>query len=65
MNVQTGWTLPSTTVAGVVTPTDILLWTKTNLDECNWNSKALHALFMVVSAEEFGRVSICETAKKV
>ncbi|CAI9782632.1 unnamed protein product [Fraxinus pennsylvanica] len=63
--VQDGWAPSSTTVAGVVTHTDISLWSKTNLDEYNWNSKGLHAPFMAVSAEEFRRVSMCETAKKV
>lgn len=65
VSVQNGWKPHSTTVSGVVTPTDISLWSKDELVECNWNSKGLHALFMSVSPEEFRRVSMCETVKEV
>ncbi|XP_022897819.1 uncharacterized protein LOC111411529 [Olea europaea var. sylvestris] len=44
---------------------DKRVWTKDELNECNWNSKGLHALFMYVSSEEFRRVSMCETVKEV
>ncbi|XP_022895268.1 uncharacterized protein LOC111409455 [Olea europaea var. sylvestris] len=64
-SLQNGWKPPSTTMSGVVTPTDIFLWTKDELAECNWNSKGLHALFMSVSPEEFMRVSMYETAKEL
>ncbi|XP_022861288.1 uncharacterized protein LOC111381706 [Olea europaea var. sylvestris] len=64
VSVQNGWKPPSTTVSGVVNLTDISLWTKEELADCNWNSKGLHALFMSVSPEEFKRVSMCETAKE-
>ncbi|CAI9778670.1 unnamed protein product [Fraxinus pennsylvanica] len=63
--VQNGWTPPTKMVVSVIIPTDISLWTKTNFDEYNWNSKGLHALFMAVSPKEFRRVFICEIAKKV
>ncbi|XP_022883551.1 uncharacterized protein LOC111400370 [Olea europaea var. sylvestris] len=65
LSVQNGWKPPSTIVSGTVNLTDISLWTKDEIAECNWNSKGLHALFMVVSPEEFRRVSMCETAKEV
>ncbi|XP_022883334.1 uncharacterized protein LOC111400128 [Olea europaea var. sylvestris] len=65
VSVQNGWKPPSTIVSGTVNLTDISLWTKDEIAECNWNSKGLHALFMAVSPEEFRRVSMCETAKEV
>lgn len=58
ISVQNGWTTPSSTVAGVVILTDIYLCTKDQVADCNWNSKGIHALFMVVSVEEFRRVSM-------
>ncbi|XP_022891922.1 uncharacterized protein LOC111406778 [Olea europaea var. sylvestris] len=65
VSVQNGWKPPSTIVSGTVNLTDISLWTKDEIAECNWNSKGLHALFMAVSPEEFRRVSMCESAKEV
>ncbi|XP_022866694.1 uncharacterized protein LOC111386456 [Olea europaea var. sylvestris] len=65
LSVVNGWIAPSTTVKNVVKPTPIENWTKIELDNCNWNSKALHALFMAISPEEFRRVSMCEVAKDV
>ncbi|XP_022891884.1 uncharacterized protein LOC111406737 [Olea europaea var. sylvestris] len=65
VSVQNGWKPPSTTVSGTINLTDISLWTKDEIAECNWNSKGLHALFMAVSPKEFRRVSMCETAKEV
>ncbi|XP_022864588.1 uncharacterized protein LOC111384537 [Olea europaea var. sylvestris] len=64
VSVQNGWKPPSTIVSGTVNLTDISLWTKDEIAEHNWNSKGLHALFMVVSPEEFRRLSMCETAKE-
>ncbi|XP_022883529.1 uncharacterized protein LOC111400347 [Olea europaea var. sylvestris] len=63
--VVNGWSVPSTTIDGVVTPTPIENWSRAQLDSYNLNSKALHALFMAVSPEEFRRVSMCEVAKEV
>ncbi|XP_022873961.1 uncharacterized protein LOC111392800 [Olea europaea var. sylvestris] len=65
LSVKNGWKPPSTIVSGTVNLTDISLWTKDKIAECNWNRKRLHALFMVVSPKEFRRVSMCETAKEV
>ncbi|XP_022891807.1 girdin-like [Olea europaea var. sylvestris] len=64
VSVQNGWKPSSTTVSSVVNLTDISLWTKEELAYYNWNSKGLHALFMVVSPEKFRRVLMCETAKE-
>ncbi|XP_022870860.1 uncharacterized protein LOC111390104 [Olea europaea var. sylvestris] len=58
VSIQNSRKPPSTTVSGVVIPTDISLWTKDALAEYNWNSKGLHALFMSMSPEEFRIVSI-------
>ncbi|XP_022849834.1 uncharacterized protein LOC111371915 [Olea europaea var. sylvestris] len=52
-------------VGNYLPPTDISLWTKDKLAECNWNCKGLHALFMSVSPEEFRRVSMYDTTKEV
>lgn len=62
---EKGWTMLATFVVGIVTITEVASWSKTNLDKCNWNSKGLHALLMIVSPEEFRRVSMCETSKEV
>lgn len=56
--------MPSTSVASVVTLTNISAWTKDELADCNWNSKAIHAIFMATSLKEFRWVSMCETAKE-
>ncbi|XP_022895214.1 uncharacterized protein LOC111409393 [Olea europaea var. sylvestris] len=63
VSVQNGWKPPSTIVSGTVNLTDISLWTKDEITECNWNSKGLHALFMPVSLEEFRRVSMFEEVR--
>ncbi|XP_022897283.1 uncharacterized protein LOC111410921 [Olea europaea var. sylvestris] len=63
LSVQNGWKPPSTSISGTVNLTDISLWTKDELAECNWNNKGLHALFMAVSPEEFRRVSMFEEVR--
>lgn len=63
--VEKGWTIPATTVVGIVIPIEVVSWSKADLDECNWNGKRLQALFMVVCPQEFRRLSICEAVKKV
>ncbi|XP_022888893.1 uncharacterized protein LOC111404292 [Olea europaea var. sylvestris] len=63
--VVNGWSTPNITIDGIITFTPIVNWSRAPLDSCNLNSKALHALFMAVSPEEFRRVSMCEVAKEV
>ncbi|XP_022876707.1 uncharacterized protein LOC111394889 [Olea europaea var. sylvestris] len=63
--VVNGWSAPSTTIDGIVTLTPVENWSRAQLDSCNLNSKALHALYMAVFPEEFRRVSMCELAKEV
>ena len=58
-----GWSAPISKVEGVKTPKDISTWTINEISECNWNSKGLHSIFMAVSADEFKRISMCETSK--
>ncbi|KAB1227705.1 hypothetical protein CJ030_MR1G005712 [Morella rubra] len=58
-----GWSAPISEVEGVKTPKDISTWTINEISECNWNSKGLHSIFMAVSADEFKRISMCETSK--
>lgn len=33
------------------------MWSKDDLNVCNWNSKGLHVIFMVVSQKEFRIIS--------
>lgn len=53
VSVQNGWTDQTTIIDGVVILIAIANWSRTNLNECNQNSKAFHALFLAVSPEEF------------
>jgi hypothetical protein len=39
-------------------------WNKEELNECNWNNKGLHDIFMAVSPEEFKRNSLSEIANE-
>ncbi len=39
-------------------------WTKKEENACNWNSKGLQAICMIVSQDEFNRISMCELAKE-
>jgi len=45
---EIGWEHPNKALAD---------WSKENINECNFNSKGLNAIFMVVSLEEFRRIS--------
>lgn len=54
----------STCVVGLVTPTKVSTWSKNNLDECHWNSKEIHTIFMAISPKEYERVSTRETTKE-
>ncbi|CAI9777133.1 unnamed protein product [Fraxinus pennsylvanica] len=65
LSVVNGWATPSSTVNNEVISTTVANWIRANLDECNWNSKALQALFMEVPPKEFKRVSMCEITKEV
>ena len=65
LSVVNGWATPSSTVNNEVISPTVANWTRANLNECNWNSKALHALFMEVPPKEFRRVSMCEITKEV
>lgn len=58
-----GQTIPSTDVNGIVTPKDLSTWSKEEVNENNYNSKGLYAIFMAISLEEFKSISRCETAK--
>ncbi|XP_022877011.1 uncharacterized protein LOC111395259 [Olea europaea var. sylvestris] len=60
MSVQNGWKPPSTIVSGTVNLTEKSLWTKDEIAECNWNSKGLHALFMLCLPKSLGE---CQCAK--
>ena len=39
-------------------------WNRDDAANCNWNNKGLNAIFMVVSPNEFKRISMCEIAKE-
>lgn len=56
---------PFSIINNVATPTLTEIWSNANLDECNWNSKVLHALFIAMPPEEFRRASMCEVTKEV
>lgn len=43
--------------------TNIDTWSKDELNACNWNNKGLNTIFMVVSPDEFKRISMCKIAK--
>ena len=53
--VEVGWTKPKEA------PPD---WDKAKIKAVNFNSRALNALFSVVTNEEFKKISSTETAKK-
>jgi hypothetical protein len=53
--IEYGWTLPDT---------DIAKWTMEEKSAATANDKALNAIFISVSNEEFSRVSRCEIAKQ-
>lgn len=52
------WITLSTFVAGVVTPIDNFFWIKNELIEYNWNSKDVHAIFIVIFPKKFKCMSI-------
>ncbi|KAG2701572.1 hypothetical protein I3760_06G052000 [Carya illinoinensis] len=54
--MERGWTKFETTLDA---------WTRDEITNCNWNSKGLNVIFMVVSPEEFKRISMCEIVKEV
>lgn len=43
--------------------TNIDTWSKDKLNACNWNNKGVNTIFMVVSPDEFERISMCQIAK--
>ena len=53
--VEIGWTKPKEM------PVD---WDEAKIKAANFNSRALHALFSVVTNEEFKKISSIETAKE-
>jgi hypothetical protein len=53
--IESGWTLPDT---------EITKWTTEEKSVATANDKALNAIFISVSDEEFSRVSRCEIAKQ-
>lgn len=57
-----GWSIPSSDVNGVATPKDLGTWSKNEINECDWNNKSLHAIFVAISPKEFKHVSMLETA---
>ena len=54
--VEIGWTKPMEALAD---------WDDAKIKVANFNSKALNALFSVVTNEEFKKISYIETAKEV
>ena len=53
--VEIGWTKP------IEVPTD---WDDAKIKAANFNSRALNALFSVITNEEFKKISSTETAKE-
>ena len=53
--VEIGWTKPTEALAN---------WDDAKIKAANFNSKALNALFSVVTNEEFKKISSTETAKE-
>ena len=53
--VEIGWTKPKEVLAN---------WDDTKIKATNFNSRALNALFSVVTNEEFKKISSTETAKE-
>jgi hypothetical protein len=49
ISIEKGWTKPSTNIDSR---------SKDNLNVCNWNSKGLHVIFLIVSLEEFKRIYV-------
>lgn len=47
---EKGCSKPSTNVKGVATPKDMSAWSKNKINEFNWNSKGLHAIFITISS---------------
>lgn len=54
-SIEKGWKWPTTLV-------DML--SKEELNDYNWNSKRLNVMFIVVSQEEFKRISLCKIVKE-
>ena len=54
--VEIGWTKPKEAFAD---------WDDAKIKAANFNSRALNALFSVVTNEEFKKISSIETAKEV
>ncbi|XP_022862101.1 uncharacterized protein LOC111382383 [Olea europaea var. sylvestris] len=65
LNVVDDWSAPSTTVDNDVTPSPIENWSKAELDKCNWNSKALHALFMAISPRNLGECPLATRFEEI
>ena len=53
--VKIGWTKPKDMLAD---------WNEAKIKATNFNSRALNALFSVVTNEEFNKISSTETAKE-
>lgn len=67
-SIETGYTAPvvSTTVDNkpiqIAKPREN--WEETDYKNLGWNSKAIHAIFLGVSRDEFHRISRCEIGKE-
>ena len=55
-DVEIGWTKPKEALTN---------WDDAKIKMENFNSRALNALFSAVTNEEFKKISLTETAKKV
>ncbi|XP_022846252.1 uncharacterized protein LOC111368991 [Olea europaea var. sylvestris] len=63
-SIVNGWSVPNTTVDGVFTPTLVENWSRAQLDRCNFNNKAIHALFMAVPLRNL-REYLCVRFKEI
>ena len=59
--VSDGWDPPTDNEDKLKKTTE---WSKEELDKAEWNFKALYAIFNGVNANEFRRISTCESAKE-
>ncbi|XP_062119347.1 uncharacterized protein LOC133833105 [Humulus lupulus] len=65
MAVEDGWKCPTVVEDEVVKPKQMSLWTTEEMERANFNSKAMHALFNVVSTNQLKVIANCEIAKEV
>ena len=64
ISVVNGWRPPIVSNEAGTFPKPIDTWTKEELELSNFNSKALHALFNVVSVNQMKIIANCEIAKE-